>query len=371
MVKKKVAQVEELEAKMIRHVRHGGATSRLELAQAFRLAPSTTGIYVDRLIEGGFLVERSAGRALRRGRPAQVLSINGSVGYVLGVEVTSKDCIGVSVDFSGNVIERARLCVDDVVSIQQLIDCVGALIEKVKPPLPLLGIGISIPMGERYSFIYALEEAFSVPVVVGDWAKAAALWSLMFGRGVDYHSFACIVVSDSVGVGKVINGALYQCQSCEANIGKIKLGLSETYGETADDVISAPAILRYVNTQLAAGRESVLPPDADLPAVIQAAGNGDVLAQEALKRAMRGVGWLAHLLVLIINPEVIFLSGVLNSLGDWLRVEVEAALKEFSPAGRAPEVILCACTEEKRGLGAAAMALDGWKPNRKLEGGAL
>ncbi len=373
MIKKKVAQVEELEAKMIRHVRYGRATSRLELAQACRLAASTTGIYVDRLIEDGFLQERPADRPSRRGRPAQVLSIRGEAGCFIGIQMESRQLCAVSVDFSGDVLTRHQLLIDEVTSAPQLIEVVNRVIEEVNPVLPLLGIGISVPVGERYSFAYAVGDAFPVPAAVGDWAQAAALGCMVFHRGIDYNSFANIVVADSVGVGKIINGELYRCEHDGGTIGSIKLGLSETYGETADDVISSPAIVRYVTTQLKAGKSSLLggKEELELADIIAAAQEGDELAREALKRAMRGVGWLAHLLVLIVKPEVIFLSGALNPLGEWLRTEVQAALQEFSPVCKTPVVTLCSCNEEMRGLGAAALALDAWKPKRRLsEGGA-
>ena len=55
-IKSKHQHVASLEAEMLRRVRARGGLSRVQLARELKLAPSTAGIYVDRLVRDGFLL---------------------------------------------------------------------------------------------------------------------------------------------------------------------------------------------------------------------------------------------------------------------------------------------------------------------------
>ena len=68
-IKSKHELVADLEGEMLRLVRAGGGLSRVELARALKLAPSTAGIYVDRLVRQGFLRETEPSNREAAGRP--------------------------------------------------------------------------------------------------------------------------------------------------------------------------------------------------------------------------------------------------------------------------------------------------------------
>jgi len=50
-------QTSGIEADILKHVRASSGISRVELARALGLAPSTAGLYVERLIKEAFLEE--------------------------------------------------------------------------------------------------------------------------------------------------------------------------------------------------------------------------------------------------------------------------------------------------------------------------
>src|SRR5262245_41168163 len=77
--------IANLEAELLRRVRANEGLSRVELARQLHMAPSTAGAYVDRLIDQGFLFERT--KATRNfGRPPTLLSLNPEGGRFIGVD---------------------------------------------------------------------------------------------------------------------------------------------------------------------------------------------------------------------------------------------------------------------------------------------
>src|SRR4051812_27372719 len=81
----KRAAVSNLEAEMLRRVRTHENLPRVKLARQLRLAPSTAGAYVDRLIQRGFLTERRQ-TSREHGRPPSLLSLNPRGGSFVGVD---------------------------------------------------------------------------------------------------------------------------------------------------------------------------------------------------------------------------------------------------------------------------------------------
>src|SRR5437763_5911777 len=98
-LKIKQKAIANLEAESLRRVRATSGLSRVDLARALHLAPSTVGAYVDRLITEGFLFEsQKAERDF--GRPPTLLSLNPGVGRVIGIVFEVDNIMATVVDFS-------------------------------------------------------------------------------------------------------------------------------------------------------------------------------------------------------------------------------------------------------------------------------
>src|SRR3954453_23388195 len=91
--------VVDLESAMVRLVRAHGAISRVALARELKLVASTAGIYADRLIESGYLVEsKPVARGL--GRPPVLITLNPRKGRFIGVDFDARQIMTVAVDFA-------------------------------------------------------------------------------------------------------------------------------------------------------------------------------------------------------------------------------------------------------------------------------
>jgi hypothetical protein len=99
--KKKAAAA--LKSALVAHVRFTDGVSRIDLARELSLAPSTIGLYVDRLIADGVLCEGQKGRCAA-GRPPTILKLNPAVGEFVGTNDPSSDQrFGTSVSIFGNL----------------------------------------------------------------------------------------------------------------------------------------------------------------------------------------------------------------------------------------------------------------------------
>src|SRR3954447_14121750 len=102
---KKPHAIVDLESAMVRLVRTHGAISRVALARELKLVASTAGIYADRLIESGYLVEsKPVARGL--GRPPVLVTLSPQKGRFIGVDVDARQSMSVALDFAQQPLEQ-------------------------------------------------------------------------------------------------------------------------------------------------------------------------------------------------------------------------------------------------------------------------
>src|SRR5688572_33036306 len=109
----------DLESNILKRVRSSNGVSRVELARHLGLAPSTAGIYVERLIEEGYL-EESDKAERETGRPPMLLRLNPERGEFVGVDFEARNIMAVAVDFSDTPLRNAHLSMAQCHSVEQV-----------------------------------------------------------------------------------------------------------------------------------------------------------------------------------------------------------------------------------------------------------
>ncbi len=104
---KKPHAIADLESAIVRLVSARGAISRSDLAKQLDMVASTAGIYADRLIEKGYLVES---KPLTRGagRPPVLISLNPRGGRFIGVDFDANHVLVVAVDLAQQPLAQVR-----------------------------------------------------------------------------------------------------------------------------------------------------------------------------------------------------------------------------------------------------------------------
>ncbi len=219
----------------------------------------------------------------------------------------------------------------------------------------IIGIGIGMPgfidpqKGINYSFLETrdksitqyLSEKLSLPVYIDNDSSLIALAELRFGRARHQKNAMVINIGWGVGLGMILNGELFRGQNGFAgefshipmfNNNKLcscgKSGCLET--ET-----SLLVVIEKAKHGLEAGRLSGLGKnfptgnfEKDYEAIIIAALKGDQFAVELLSEVGYHIGRGVAILIHLINPESVILSGRGALAGKVLQAPIQQALNE-------------------------------------------
>src|ERR1035438_2561111 len=215
------------QADLLLRVRARDGLSRVQLARCLNLAPSTVGIYVDHLVEEGYLFE---GKAAERdfGRPPTILALNPQGGRFIGVDFEARNIMAVAVDFSQRPLKQ----VHDTIAVAEPVDNILHKIEhaiesvSVGDDRKVLGIGVGVPGvndpargialsykhikgWEKVPLVSRLTERFGVPIFVENTIRTMALAELWFGQGRGLRNFICLGVRSGVDAGIIIDRQIY------------------------------------------------------------------------------------------------------------------------------------------------------------------
>ncbi len=393
---KKTQAVADLESEVVRLVRAQGPISRVELARELKLVASTAGIYVDRLLERGFLRE-SAQTARRFGRPPMLIELNPQRGRFIGVDFDARQVMAASVDFSQQPMEQACRTIPARAGVERVLRTIEELIEEAigAGKSEVLGIGLGVPgpidaeggISRHYKFIRGwsdvpigprIRDRFGLPTFVENNLRSMALGELWCGQGRGAKHLICLGIRSGIGTGIVVDGKLLAgAHSLAGEIGHWKCQELPGFGNgradadagaprTIEDSASMTGILAEAAARLAAGRTSALGGPGDAPAaaaLLAAAQNGDELAWELVEQAAQVHGWVVHQLATLLDPELVVLAGPLAESDAYLEVVRQAAAR-YSPAPLRASLVRSTLGDFAGAMGAAALAFHHWKPQR-------
>ncbi|HEX4149516.1 MAG TPA: ROK family protein, partial [Pirellulales bacterium] len=331
---KKPQAVANLESAVVRLVRARGAIARIELARELKLVASTAGIYVDRLIERGYLVESvKAVRGL--GRPPVMVELNPQGGRFIGVDFDARQVMAVAVDFAQQPLEQVRRTIPPRATTARVLAIIESLVAEVigSRRRDVLGIGLAVPgpidpeqgISREYKFIRDWHDVaigpqiaarFQVPVHVENNLRSLALGELWCGQGRGLNHLVCLGIRSGIGSGIIADGKLLGGANNRAGeIGRwIYSPSAKSAARTIEDTVSLTAILAEAQQRLAGGEASTLGKPGDAPTVAEllaAAAAGDELALELVQQAARVHGWVAHQLAQLLDPQRVIVAGPL------------------------------------------------------------
>lgn len=345
--------------------------ARADLSRWSGLQPSTVSQIVEQLLKEKWIVEGAAARRPRGRRPT-LLSLNGDM-VILVADIRPDQAVVAVVDLNGRFFSREVLPLvsDPVRGINNVIDCM----EKMRarhPERSFEGIGLSLPgrvdpVSQRlimapnlkwsdYDIKKAIEQRISLQVEMDNAANACLLSELWFGRMDGIRNAVLITISEGVGAAILANGQLVTGKSGLAGeFGHVPInpgGLQCGCGRRGcwEMYASSRAALRFY-AELA----PKAPPLA-IRELLNLAENGDRKAVEALNRQAMFLGQGLRLIVTVLSPELILLTGDLTISWPKFGPIVEAELKkEMLPD--APRLMVTMDAELARLRGAAALVL--------------
>jgi glucokinase-like ROK family protein len=254
-------------------------------------------------------------------------------------------------------IETIELELDNSTALPELIRIIDSFIQKSGfEKENIIGVGISMPgfvdvkKGINYTFLDAggqslqsyISEKIDLPVYIDNDSCLIALAELKFGKARTKQNVMVINVAWGIGLGMILNGEIFRGHSGFAgefshiptsNEGNLcscgKRGCLET--EASLVVVAKRAIEgikegRVSSLQQELNNHSKLPGDL----VMEAANKGDQFAIELLSQAGYAIGKGLAVLIHIINPSAIILSGRGAVVGRILSASIQQSLHKYA-----------------------------------------
>jgi N-acetylglucosamine repressor len=384
VVHKKKAQIADVEGMLVKHIRAADGLSRIELAHQMGLSASTIGIYVERLIHEGYLVE-SGKNTSRRGRPRMKLSLNPKAGQFVGVDFCADEILAVAIDFAQQVVAEARTPLRAGESTPTVLHALENTLAKVLPRRrkTALAIGVGCPgpvdietgCAIEYPYIRGfhnvplaerLQKRFRIPVSIENTCNTMALAELWFGHGRALNNFVCIWDRSGIGAGIVVDRKIYRGVADGAGeIGFWQCPVTLRGGRQTLRPLQEVASVRAILDRMRAPgkRKGTRPQFRDIE---QAFLKGNTRVHAILADVAHHLGYTVAQLGMALAPEAIILAGPLTTLRDALLEPVRTIVKNaYAPTHRAAPSLICSDLGPFSGaLGAAALAVDTWKPPR-------
>lgn len=396
--------VANLEAEILLRVRARPDLSRVELASQLKLAPSTVGSYVDRLIAEGFLVEWQKPER-DHGRPPTLLALNPGGGFFIGVDFNARKLLATIVDFSDRPIRQIEKDILPADSADQVTVKIEQTIDELADGQmkDVLGIGIGVPGSidpqEQIALEYAhirgwekiplgrlLAKRFSKAVFLENNIRSMALAELWFGQGRGLENFVCLGIRTGIAAGIISRGELLHGEKNLAGeirgwlcpVGPVsrktsagsRAGSWDCAGlQALEQIASIPAILQVIREGIDRGEDTLLRTLGEsfsFDDVVYASAKGDPFVNRVLANVAQTLGWVSCQLNALFNPTKIILAGPLVSLGASFLNPLQAAVNEFcaETSQTAPVIVDSELGNFNGALGAAALALHKWKPTR-------
>ena len=243
-----------------------------------------------------------------------------------------------------NIAEDGRHIVPDIIeSIQEKLNTFNIKNDE------LIGIGMGSPgtinlaegsvigaynlgWSKRQYVKQQFQEAFNLPFVIDNDANVAALGEQWRGAGDNQDNVVMITLGTGVGGGLVNDGKLVHGQGAAGEIGHLtvdrhynfpctcgKTGCVETLTSATGIVNIAKELVKTfdgessLKDQLMTNQEKV-----DAKAIVDAAQQSDVFAQEVMKEVGYFLGLTCSHVATVMNPAEIVLGGGVSHAGQYL-----------------------------------------------------
>lgn len=374
-------------SRVLTEIRLRAETSRVDLARALNLSPTTISAVVAELVEQGLIQETHAIASPGRGRPKMQISLNASARYVAGAKLNTGSVTVAILNFVGEVladtvvpvaghqVDGAQLCEALQRGFNQVVAKTDLQMDQIA------GFGLAVPgfveretgfchwspliKGGALDLRSLLQPAIPCPVVVDNDANLATLAELWFGYGREHRDFVVVTIEHGVGMGIVIDGQLYRgARGVGAEFGHTKVQVDGALcrcGQRGclEAYVADFALVREAEAALQ-GHPLPSDPGALIDMLADRARAGESAAASIFGRAGRMLGLgLANLLNLF-DPGVIVLAGEQMRYHSLLQPTLEETLHASALRTNRPPVEL-AVHRWGDGLwarGAGALALE-------------
>ncbi|MDB5154229.1 MAG: hypothetical protein JWR54_2980 [Mucilaginibacter sp.] len=358
-VKPKTVKSVQLKSMIVKQLYFDKALSCAELSVLFEKSIPSITKSVNELMSEGFVVEQGYAPSSGGRRPL-LYSIKPDAMYILAVAVDQLSTRIQLLDLSNRpvadslTLELKLLNNNEALGI--LIKNINNYIAKTNVPKEkIAGIGMGMPgfvnvvQGINYTYLNAggksltryLREQTGLPVYIDNDSSLIALAEQKFGIAKAQQNVMVINLGWGIGLGMIINGEIFRGHNGFAGeLSHIPLSDDDTLctcGKRGclETVASMLVVVQKAIEGIKKGRVTSLkntdssPSKALGDAILNAADDGDQFAIDLLSDAAYKIGKALAILIHIINPQTIVLSGRGARAGKILMAPIQQALHKY------------------------------------------
>ncbi len=384
-----MSKQESYKRNIIKHLYFSGQLSCAELSQLTdKSLPLTTKI-LNELIEEGSVKE--LGFALSTGgRRPQMYSLKSDLMYVVAVAMDQLITRIAIVDMRNNLIGQVekfelKLPNNENAAEQLQKNISQFIIQSGIPKSKIAGIGIGMPgfvdviKGVNHSFLKTsgslvtyIESQIGLPVLIDNDSSLIALAELRLGEAKNRQNVMVININWGVGLGMILKGELFRGYNGFAgefshiplftnnkmcSCGKSGCLETETsllvVAEKAIEGLKKGKVSRLKNLDI----ENI---EATAEAIMDAADKGDKFAVELFSEAGYNIGRGVAILIHLLNPELIVLSGRGAAVGKLWLAPIQQAINEhcIPKIAENTEIKISSLGVKAELIGAAALVME-------------
>lgn len=331
-----------------------------ELSQATKTSIPKINETINELITEGLVIDH--GKILNGvGRKPNIYGLNPNSAYFLSVEVNRHNINIAILNFVEEIVHIERdipfYLQNTPACFESLCHHIDTFIEKhANDRHKIVSIGLNLTgrvdhvSGNSYSYFNfhstplreVLTQRFGVPGYVENDTRAMAFGEYAKGVVDNEKNILFINLDDGIGMGIIINGALYSGKSGFAGeFGHMpflnndiichcgKKGCLETEASgVALTLQMKEALLKGISSSITEKVNSI--DDIKLQHIISAAKNDDILAIELLSKAGEKIGKGIAILLNLFNPELVILGGKIATTESIILLPILSSINKFS-----------------------------------------
>jgi predicted NBD/HSP70 family sugar kinase len=382
-----------IKKKILRQIYFSSSIACSELSWKIKKSLPLTTKLVNELISDGYVLETGFAPSTG-GRKPVMYSLKPDVLYIVSVALDQFVARIVIMDLHNRFaspIEKFELPLyKNPQALNILTDKIDHVIARAGIPKDrIAGVGIGMPgfvdvkKGINYSFLKLtgkglaehMTERLSIPVFIDNDSSLIALAELRFGMAKAKKNAMVINIGWGIGLGMILNAELFRGQNGFAGEfshiplfanGKLcscgKSGCLET--ETSLLVIIEKAREGVQNGKISVLKSSQLQHYEEASeAMIMAVLDGDRYAVELFSEAGYNIGRGVAILIHLLNPEVIILSGRGSTAGKIWQTPIQQALNEHCIPRLAANTMIETSTlgYQAELIGAAALVMENYE----------
>jgi predicted NBD/HSP70 family sugar kinase len=393
-----VAKQTAYKRNIIKHLYFSGALSCADLSiLTDKSLPLTTRVLNELMDEGS--VKETGYATSTGGRRPQTYSLKSDLMYVVSVAmdqfITRMAMIDMGNNLIGEVAKIELTLPNNPHALEQLRNHIDQFIKQSGiPKNKIAGIGIGMPgfvdvkKGINHSFLKVsegsivsfIESGIGLPVLIDNDSSIIALAELRLGAARGRQNAMVVNISWGVGLGMVLKGELFRGYNgfagefshiplftnnkmCSCG----KSGCLET--ETSLLVVAEKAMEGLKGGKISSLKNLSLDHiEETAAAIMEAAAKGDKFAVELFSEAGYNIGRGVAILIHLLNPELIVLSGRGSGAGKLWLAPIQQAINEhcIPKIAENTEVKISSLGYQAELIGAAALVMENFDTLKNL-----